>query len=53
MSWRSRPGGEYLCFDYRGSPEQPGIVLVTVEMDIYPIANSFREFLDGLHEFRE
>ena len=44
------PGGQYVCFDYRASPEQPRIVLVTVEMDIHPIANSFSEFLDKLHD---
>jgi hypothetical protein len=44
------PGGELLCFDYRASSEQPGIVLVTVEMDIYPVADSFNDFLAGLHD---
>ncbi|HEX5744626.1 MAG TPA: SMI1/KNR4 family protein [Archangium sp.] len=44
------PGGEYLCFDYRGSTHQPRIVLVTVEMSILPIANSFQELLEGLHD---
>jgi hypothetical protein len=45
------PGGAYLCFDYREAPPaQPSIVLVTTEMDIYPVAPSFREFLEGLHE---
>lgn len=46
------PGGEYLCFDYRGSPDQPKVVLVTVEMFIYPVANSFTEFLANLHDGR-
>ncbi|WP_160174377.1 SMI1/KNR4 family protein [Archangium violaceum] len=44
------PGGQYICFDYRNTPAQPTIVLVTVEMDIYPIANSFSEFLEMLHD---
>jgi hypothetical protein len=44
------PGGEYLCFDSRGSVNQPRIVLVTVEMSVYPVANSFQELLDGLHD---
>lgn len=48
------PGGEYLCFDYReSSTGQPGVVLVTIEMEIYPVADSFREFLEGLHEVRD
>ncbi len=42
--------GEYACFDYRDAPNQPRIVLVTVETDIYPIADSFSEFLERLHE---
>lgn len=44
------PGGEYLCFDYRGAAEEPKVVLVSTEMYVYPVANSFREFLDGLYE---
>lgn len=44
------PGGEFLCFDYRNLPQEPGVVLVTVEMFIYPVASSFREFLEGLYE---
>lgn len=44
------PGGEYLCFDYRHSPDEPGIVLVTVETSLLPIASSFQAFLDGLHD---
>ncbi|QRK09377.1 SMI1/KNR4 family protein [Archangium violaceum] len=48
----STPGGEYLCFDYRTSPDQPKVVLVTVEMFIYPVANSFTEFMAQLHDGR-
>lgn len=48
----STPGGEYLCFDYRASPDQPKVVLVTVEMFIYPVANSFTEFMANLHDGR-
>jgi cell wall assembly regulator SMI1 len=44
------PGGEYLCFDYRESPEQPKVTLVTVEMDIYPVADSFTDFMASLHD---
>lgn len=44
------PGGQYVCFDYRNTPAQPRIVLVTVEMDIHPIAGSFSEFLEKLHD---
>jgi hypothetical protein len=43
------PGGEYLCFDY-GTSRHPRIVLVTVEMAVYPVANSFQELLAGLHD---
>lgn len=42
--------GEYVCFDYRAAPIQPRIIFVTVEMDIFPIANSFSEFLEKLHD---
>ena len=44
------PGGEQLCFDYRNSPDQPTILLVTVEMSLYPVANNFSQFLQGLHD---
>ncbi|WP_157758698.1 SMI1/KNR4 family protein [Cystobacter fuscus] len=44
------PGGEDLCFDYRGSPEQPRVVLVSVEGSVHPVANSFQEFMDGLYD---
>ncbi|HEX5750049.1 MAG TPA: SMI1/KNR4 family protein [Archangium sp.] len=48
------PGGESICFDYREVPPgQPRIVLVTTEMEVYLIANNFREFLTGLHELRD
>ncbi|EPX56964.1 hypothetical protein D187_006718 [Cystobacter fuscus DSM 2262] len=44
------PGGEYLCFDYEGIAHQPRIVLVTVEMSIHPVANSFQELMEGLYD---
>jgi cell wall assembly regulator SMI1 len=44
------PGGEYLCFDYRKSSEQPKVTLVTVEMFIYPVADSFTDFMARLHD---
>ena len=44
------PGSEHLCFDYRDSPVEPRIVLVTVEMHVHPIAYGFSEFLAQLHE---
>jgi hypothetical protein len=44
------PGGEYLCFDYRDSAHPPRIVLVTVEMTLHPVANSFQALLEGLHD---
>jgi len=44
------PGGEYLCFDYRDSPDHPRIVLVSVEAHVHPVANSFEEFMDGLYD---
>ncbi|MCY1079538.1 SMI1/KNR4 family protein [Archangium lansingense] len=43
------PGGEYLCFDYRDSPAQPKVVLVSMEMTIYPVADSFTVFMAGLY----
>lgn len=46
----STPGGEYLCFDYRESSEQPKVTLVTVEMFIYPVADSFTDFMARLHD---
>jgi hypothetical protein len=44
------PGGKYLCFDYGNSSRQPRIVLVTVDMAVYPVASSFQELLAGLHD---
>ncbi|HYO55715.1 SMI1/KNR4 family protein [Archangium sp.] len=43
------PGGEYLCFDYRSTQARPKIVLVTVDMSIHPVADSFIAFMDGLY----
>lgn len=44
------PGGESICFDYRDNPPQPKVVLVTVEMFIYPIADSLTDLLNKLHD---
>ncbi|MBN1206992.1 MAG: SMI1/KNR4 family protein [Myxococcaceae bacterium] len=44
------PGGESICFDYRTRPKDPPIVLVTVETFIYPIADTFKAFMDKLHD---
>ncbi len=46
----STPGGEPLCFDYRDNPAEPAIVLVSVESDIYRVADSFNDFLAMLHD---
>lgn len=44
-------GGGTLCFDYRDSPpDQPRVVLVSEEAYIYPVADSFELFLEGLHD---
>jgi len=44
------PGGEFICFDYRDSPEQPKVVHVSVELSITPVAESFRDFLESLYD---
>jgi hypothetical protein len=44
------PGCGHLCFDYRSSAGQPKIVLVTEEMYVYPVADSFAAFMDNLHD---
>jgi cell wall assembly regulator SMI1 len=44
------PSGEFVCFDYRTRPQQPQIVFVTVEMFIYPIADSLTDLLRKLHD---
>jgi hypothetical protein len=44
------PSDEPLCFDYREPLAQPRIVLVSVEGSVYPVANSFTEFLSLLHD---
>lgn len=43
------PGGEYLCFDYRGATGEPRIVLMTVEADLLPVAATFTLFLQSLY----
>lgn len=44
------PGSEHLCFDYRTSPDEPRIVLVSVEMNVHPVAESFNGFMASLHD---
>ncbi len=43
-------GGEYLCFDYEGSPRHPRVVLVTADMSVHEVASGFQALLDGLHD---
>jgi len=47
-------GGDFICFDYRSSPEAPTVVFYFAEAEgdeaIYPIAGSFTEFLSKLHD---
>lgn len=43
------PGGEYLCFDYRGALEQPRIILVTAEMSVRPVADNLMSFMNSLY----
>ncbi|QRO00666.1 SMI1/KNR4 family protein [Archangium violaceum] len=43
-------GGEFLCFDYRASPEHPAVVLVSVDMLVHPIAGSFSDFMASLYD---
>lgn len=45
-------GGNYICFDYRKRKENPPIVFWHHEVEenegIYPLANSFEEFVNSL-----
>ena len=43
-------GGQHVCFDYRSSPEVPKVVLVTVEAEVHPVSDTFKEFLEGLYD---
>jgi hypothetical protein len=43
-------GGEFLCFDYRGSPEHPAIVLVSMDMLVHPVAGDFSGFMARLYD---
>ncbi len=43
-------GGEFLCFDYRASPEHAAVVLVSVGMLVHPVAGSFSDFMASLYE---
>ena len=46
--------GDSICFDYRRSPDAPSVVFYFAEAEgeeaIYPVANSFTEFLSILHD---
>jgi cell wall assembly regulator SMI1 len=46
--------GDFICFDYRASPESPSVVFyfaeLTGEEAVYPIAESFTDFLSRLHD---
>lgn len=47
------PGGNYLCFDYRTSPDRPAVVFWAHDMpggDTQRIAASFSELLQKLHD---
>ena len=44
------PGGEFICFDYRDSHQEPKVVHVSVDLSITPVANGFRTFLEGLYD---
>ncbi|WNG50419.1 SMI1/KNR4 family protein [Archangium minus] len=44
------PGSEHLCFDYRTSRDEPKVVLVSVEMNVHPVAESFNSFIASLHD---
>lgn len=46
--------GDYICFDYRGSPHAPKIVFYfsesASEAALYPLAQSFSDLLARLHD---
>ena len=46
--------GDFICFDYRRSPDAPSVVFYFTEAEgeeaIYPVANSFTEYLSKLHD---
>ena len=50
------PGGNYLAFDYRGSPDDPAVVFLAHEeldtggrFETYPVCGSFTALLESLH----
>jgi cell wall assembly regulator SMI1 len=46
--------GDFICFDYRHSPNAPAVVFYFAEAEgeeaIYPVADNFTEFLSKLHD---
>jgi cell wall assembly regulator SMI1 len=50
----STSAGDFICFDYRRSPDTPKIVFYFTEAAgegaIYPVADNFTEFLSKLHD---
>lgn len=43
-------GEEILCFDYRGTRAEPGLILVEKGMSVHDVAFGFQQFLEGLRE---
>lgn len=62
-SFGSTGNGDFICFDYRDNPNgnEPKVCIVihdeyddiTGKHLLFPIANSFEEFLEGLFDFDE
>lgn len=50
----STGSGDFICFDYRSSPEAPKVVFYFTEAPgedaLFPVADSFTEFLAKLHD---
>ncbi|PED08598.1 SMI1/KNR4 family protein [Bacillus pseudomycoides] len=49
--------GNFLCFDYRNTPEAPTVVFWEHEEDmekaIYPVCSAFQELLNSLRDFED
>jgi hypothetical protein len=41
-------GGDLFCFNYRETPETPGVVYFSVDTGVVPIADSFTDFVGKL-----